>query len=279
MKTVFITGASSGIGKEAVKIFATKGWNVIAAMHNPENDMESCVFDNIIQVRCDVKEPESVKKAFAIALETFGEIDVLVNNAGIYNTKPLESMSEGEVADILDTNIKGVITCTQSVLPHFRKKMSGTIINISSIAGFTTFPFQTIYHASKWGLEGLSESLQYELKPLNIKVKIVEPGVVKTSLYDTLTGVNDTIHTDYVENFRASYKSLLKNIEKGFMPNVSARTIYQAATENTWRMRYRSGADTRLVAFLHSLLPLSMFTLLIEKLTGLRQTHRQNFNL
>lgn len=270
MKTVFITGASTGIGKEAVSIFSSKGWNVIAAIRSPYPESDSSLIDNILYVKCDVRKPENVKSAFALATKHFGTIDVLVNNAGIYNTKPLESMSESEVNDVLDTNLKGVIHCIQEILPYFRSNKSGIIINVSSMAGFSTFPFQTIYHASKWGLEGLSESLQYELKPLSIKVKIVEPGVVKTSLYNKLKGVDDSIHTDYVENFRRSNKSLSKNIQQGFLPEVSARTIYEAATDNTWKIRYRSGLDAQLVAFLRSLLPLKMFMFLIGKMVGLR---------
>lgn len=270
MKTVFITGTSSGIGREAAKLFAINGWNVIAAMRQPENEKELGSLNNIRLVHCDVTDAGSVEKAVEFGIATFGSIDTLVNNAGVYNTKPMESMSEIETESIFDTNIKGVITCIKAVLPHFRKQSSGIIINISSIAGFAAFPFQTIYHASKWGIEGLSESLQYELKQFNIKVKIVEPGVVKTALYDHLRGIDDSIHKDYVEQFNLSYKLLANNVRKGFSPDVSAKTIYQAATDHSWKMRYRSGSDTKLVALLRALLPLSTFMLIIERMTGLR---------
>lgn len=271
MKTVFITGASSGIGKEAAKLFAARGWNVIAAMRNPEKEKELDGVDAVLKVRCDVREQESVKKAFALATETFGDIDVLVNNAGVYTIKPLESMTAAEIDDVLDTNVKGVITCTQAVLPYFRKKVSGTVINVSSVAGFATFPFQTVYHASKWGLEGLSESLHYELNALNVKVKIVEPGVVKTSLYDRLNGDDAGIHEEYRENFKKSHGFLLKNIQKGCPPTVTAETIYRAATDGACKLRYRSGCDTGLAAFLRSALPVCVFMCLVEKMAGLRR--------
>ncbi len=270
MKTVLITGASSGIGRQATKLFAANSWNVIAAMRKPENEQEFNLQENILPVKCDVTEPESIINAIEIGLEAFGRIDVLVNNAGVYQIKPLESMSSLEVAHILDTNINGVINGIKAILPHFRKNASGTIINISSVAGFATFPFQTIYHASKWGIEGLSESLQYELRPFNIKVKIVEPGVVKTALYDHLGGVDESIQQDYVEKFSLSYQSLTNNIQRGFLPDISAQSIYQAANDRSWKMRYRAGRDTRLVALLRALLPLNVFMRLVEKMSGLR---------
>ena len=272
MNTVFITGTSSGIGKEAAKFFAKNGWNVIAAMRQPENERELSSLKNILLVQCDVTEPDSVKMAVELGLKTFKRIDVLVNNAGVYNTKPLESMTEIETDHIFNTNVKGVITCIKTVLPYFRQQSSGTIINVSSVAGFATFPFQTIYHASKWGIEGLSESLQYELKPFNIKVKIVEPGMIKTALYNHLNGIDDSIPKDYIAQFGMSYRFLSKNIQKGFPPIVSAKTIYQAANDHSWKMRYRSGSDTRLVLLLRALLPLNAFMRVVERMAGLRQT-------
>lgn len=269
MKTVFITGTSTGIGKEAVYLFAEKGWNVIATMRNLNDAKTFAPCKSVLFLECDVTDDKSVKNAVNHALATFGQIDVLVNNAGIYNTKPLESTTNNEIDQIINTNIKGVILCTQTLLPHFREKMNGIVINISSVAGFAAFPFQTIYHASKWGIEGLSESLGYELKKFNIKVKIVEPGVVKTPLYDDIMSNDETIHPDYQETFTTWHNHLLNNIKKGAMPKTSAETIYKAATDNSWKLRYRSGLDTKLAALLRFLLPLRTFRFIIGKMTGI----------
>jgi short-subunit dehydrogenase len=108
----------------------------------------------------------------------------------------------------------------------------------------------------------------YELKPLNIRVKLIQPGVVKTSLYDSLDMPDENIHREYMKNFSASHTFLSKNIQKGLSPEVSAKTIYQAATDKTWKLHYKSGSDTKLVALLRTLLPLNIFMLFIEKMAG-----------
>lgn len=270
MKTIFITGASSGIGRQTVKHFHKKSWNVIAAMRRPEKETEFSSYENISVVQCDVTDPNSVKQAVNAALEKFGNIDVLVNNAGVYDTKPLELATDTEIANVIDTNIKGVITCIQAVLPHFREKRDGVIINVSSIAGFAAFPFQTIYHASKWAVEGLSESLYYELKEFNIKVKLVEPGMVKTDLYNQILDTAKNLPSEYKNNFSKWHNYLARLIQDGPAPEDCAQTIFKAASDDKWKTRYRSGKDARLLAVLHTLLPLPVFRFIVRKITGLR---------
>lgn len=272
MKTAFITGASSGIGRAAVKLFLDNNWQVIAAMRKPENEHELKTCNHVYLVQCDVTNSESVQSAMAQAIEKVGQIDVLVNNAGVYNSEPLETINDRTIDQVIDTNIKGVIHCIQAVLPYFVHQGSGTIINISSVAGFASFPYQTIYQASKWGVEGLSESLQYELKSNNIRIKIVEPGMVKnTNLYDQLHQSNQNeIPQAYKESFASWYQFLIQHKDNGAQPEHIARTIYKAATDSSWRMRYKSGKDTKLVALLQSLLPFTIFRWILEKVVGLR---------
>jgi len=260
MKTVLITGASSGIGKETAILFSKRGWNVAATMI--EAELLSMFTDNknITTYLLDVRDNDSVKKTIKQAIRDFGKIDVIVNNAGIYTTNPLEQTSDEMIHSIVETNIKGVVLTTKAILEHFRENKSGTIVNISSIAGRVTFPFQSIYHTSKWAIEGFSESLCYELKPLNIKVKVVEPGMVKTNIYNSVLNFPFEQYPDeYQVSFKKWHSYLMKNYKKGYSPVMDAETIYMAANSNSSKLRYTSDFTTKLVFFLRSLFPLSIF--------------------
>lgn len=268
MKTVFITGASSGIGKETAKLFQAKGWNVIATMRNPQAEKELINLKNIKVLQCDVTDQNSIKTAVDEGRKAFGNIDVLVNNAGIYTTKPLEMTSENDISCIINTNIIGTIHMTQMILPYFRSRKEGIIINISSIAGKSTFPFQSLYHTTKWAIEGMSEGLQHELKKLNIKIKIVEPGMVKTDLYDSVRNLSiDNYPADYIKSFKNWHGYLIESFNKGYDPDVTAKTIYEAATDQKSKLRYASGSDTKMILLLRSMLPFSLFNLIVRNLS------------
>jgi NADP-dependent 3-hydroxy acid dehydrogenase YdfG len=266
MKTVFITGASSGIGKEAALLFAKRGWNVAATMRNAEHLSMFANQKNIKTYSLDVKDNDSVKASIRQAIQDFGKIDVIVNNAGIYTTNTLEQTSDETIHDIIETNIKGVLFITKTILEHFRENKSGIIVNISSIAGRVTLPFQSIYHTSKWAIEGFSESLYYELKPLNIKVKVVEPGMVKTNIYNSVLDFPfEQYPVDYKENFKKWHRYLMKNFKNGYLPELDAKTIYKAVNSKSSRLRYTTDFTTKMVFFLRSLLPLSIFQNVINK--------------
>jgi NADP-dependent 3-hydroxy acid dehydrogenase YdfG len=265
MKTIIITGASSGIGKETVLLFAQKGWNVAATMKNTEHLSMFTNHKNIVTYLMDVKSNESVKTSIRQAIEDFGRIDAMVNNAGIYTTNPLEQTSDAIINDIVETNIKGVLWTTKAILEHFRKNKSGIIVNVSSIAGRVTFPFQSIYHTSKWAIEGFSESLYYELKPLNIKVKVVEPGMVKTNLYNSvLDFAVEQYPIEYQSYFKKWHNYLMKNYENGYFPGLDAKTIYKAVNSHSSKLRYTSDFTTKAVFALRSLFPLSVFQNIIN---------------
>ncbi len=179
-KTIFITGASTGIGKETAKLFQSKGWNVIATMRNPGNDTELSKLDDVLVTRLDVLDPGSIEKAVKEGIQKFGEIDVLLNNAGYGAYGPLESFPRENILRQFNTNVIGLLDVTRALLPHFRQKKSGIIINISSIGGKVTFPFGALYHGTKFAVEGISESLSYEVEEFGGKVKIIEPGAIAT---------------------------------------------------------------------------------------------------
>ncbi|MEL0215530.1 MAG: SDR family oxidoreductase, partial [Burkholderiaceae bacterium] len=179
-KTILITGASSGIGKATVFYFQQKGWNVIATMRSPENETELNKFENVQLEKLDVLDLASIDKAIKNGISKFGRIDVLLNNAGYGAYGPLESYPRENILRQFNTNVIGLLDVTQTILPHFRTNKAGVIINISSIGGQMTFPLGTLYHGTKFAVEGISEALHHELKPFGVRVKIIQPGMIAT---------------------------------------------------------------------------------------------------
>ena len=238
-KTIFITGASTGIGKETVFYFAQKGWNVAATMRNVANGAEICTLPNVRLYDLDVTDEESIKKTIKLAISDFGKIDVIVNNAGFGAIGIFEKATPEQVKKQFDTNVFGMMNVIRCILPHFRENKSGTIINISSIAGFLSFPLYSLYNSSKWAVEGFSEGLQYELRPFNIKVKCVEPGPIKTDFYTRSQELfKSTQLSDYDNYENIAYKSSQTTGEKGIPAIKVAKVIFKAANSSCNRLRY-----------------------------------------
>jgi len=260
MSTVFITGASSGIGRETAKYFQKKGWNVVATMRDPQAEKELSNLSNTIVVKCDVTDQESIGSAIAEGIASFGKIDVIVNNAGYYAVGPLEAATDEQIRRQIETNLIGSINVVREILPHMRERSSGTIINISSIAGLASFPLQSLYHTTKWGLEGFSEGLHYELGQFNIRVKIIEPGIIKTDfLGRSKTVLKDDALSEYEEYSEKVMKNLLSMGEKGSPPVLIAETIYKAATDGRKKMRYRAGRSKWVVS-IRRVMPFGLYT-------------------
>jgi len=192
MKNILITGCSTGFGYDSSRYLAEKGHHVISTMRNingknaqPAAELKSFAEEKgykITVLELDVTSDESVEAAIAQA----GPIDVLINNAGSGYGGPIEAFSSQQVLDQLDLNIVGTVRTAKAVLPGMRKQGSGLIIQVSSTAGRAAFPGFGIYHASKWGLEGMSEAMRYELAPLGIDVVLVEPGPFATHFFGNL---------------------------------------------------------------------------------------------
>lgn len=176
-KTIFITGTSSGLGKLTAKYFAGLGWNVAATMRTPEKETELTAYENIKLFKLDVTNLEQVKTATQQAIDTFGKIDVVVNNAGMGTYGALELAKEDDIDWQFAVNTRGPINIIRAFLPHYRENGGGMFINISSFMGITTaVPLGSLYNMSKFALEGLTEGLYYELKPLNIELRLIEQG-------------------------------------------------------------------------------------------------------
>ncbi|QGQ96533.1 SDR family oxidoreductase [Paenibacillus psychroresistens] len=197
-KTIFITGTSSGLGKLTAKHFAKLGWNVAATMRTPEKETELTQISNIKVFKLDVTKQEQVNTAIEQAIATFGKIDIVVNNAGMGTYGALELATEEAIDNQYAVNVRGPINVIRAFLPHFRANRGGMFINISSFMGVTTaVPIGSLYNMSKFALEGLIEGLYYELKPLNIELRLVEQGGSSGNNF----GDNITWNTD--ENIKA----------------------------------------------------------------------------
>lgn len=178
----FITGCSSGFGRELVTLILARGWNaVITARHTDQvKGLAEGHEDNALILKLDVTDKQQIKTAVQKAEDKFGKIDVLVNNAGYGYFTSIEEGEEEKIRAQFETNFFGLVHLTQAILPVMRKQRSGTIVNFSSIGGLRAFTSTGFYHATKFALEGLSESLSQEVAPLGIKVLIVEPGPFRT---------------------------------------------------------------------------------------------------
>ncbi len=263
--TVLITGASSGIGKAAALLFRKRGWNVVATMRSPDKVSDLQGIERLVCVPLDVTKPETIKGAIAKAITEFGSIDVVVNNAGYALMGPFESCTLEQIRRQFDTNVFGLMAVSQAVLPHFRSRKSGTLINISSVGGRLTFPLYSLYHSTKWAVEGFSESLQYELAPLNIRVKIVEPGPIKTDFYDRSADRNLKMDPDYQGLYDRAMPKMDKAGTSGSPPEAVAEVIFKAATDKSDRLRYAAGKSIGLVLTLRKLLPEPWFFKVIQQ--------------
>lgn len=264
-KTVLITGSSSGIGKASVKYFAQKGWNVAATMRDPSKEKELNTLENVKLFTLDVTNSESIQKAIAGAFECFGGIDVIVNNAGYGGVGIFEAAQKEQIQRQFDTNIFGVMNVIREILPYFRKRKEGCIINISSIAGFVTFPIYSIYNASKFALEGFTEALQYELRPFNIRVKNIEPGAIKTDFYARSQDLfKKEGLTDYDNYAQIAFANTQKVGNDAPGPDVVVKKIYQAATDTTYRLRFPAGIQAKAVLIARKILPFNWFKAIVK---------------
>ncbi|MBN2546524.1 MAG: SDR family oxidoreductase [Spirochaetes bacterium] len=266
--TVLITGSSTGIGKETALYFYKKGWNVVATMRNPDKRKTELHETKMDIVHLDVLEINSIKKAIRYTLDKFGKIDVFVNNAGYAVRGAFELSTREQIEKQYNTNVLGLMDAVREIIPIFRKQKHGIIINVASIGGRITVPFYSIYNSTKWAIEGFSEGLHYELKPFNIKVKIIEPGLIKTDFYDrSMVNIQNEEIDVYNKYFEKSLKKTMAMEPSASHPSLIAKIIYKAATDNRGKLRYSKGKNSWLVLFLRKILPDTLFFKIIKAST------------
>ncbi len=250
-QTIFITGCSSGIGKETAKLFQQKGWNVIATMRNPDLETELTKLDHVLVTQLDVLDLSSIDAAINLGLKKFGKIDGLVNNAGYGAYSPLESFPRERILKQFNTNVIGLLDVTRAMLSHFRKNKQGMVINISSMGGKMTFPLGSLYHGTKFAVEGISESLRYEVEQIGCRVKIIEPGAIATDFagrsFDFNYDSNQSEYNTIVQKITAVFPKMVKNASPA---NIVADVIFTAATDGKNTLRYMAGSDAKMYNFL-----------------------------
>ena len=271
-KTILITGCSTGIGRQTAKYFQERGWNVAATVRsNPEQDTELNALDNVLVTTLDVTKEDTIKEAVTKTIDRFGKIDVLLNNAGYGSYGVLEATPEKAIRMQFDVNVIGTLLVSKNIIPHMRKEGSGTIINISSMGGKISFPLGTLYHGSKFAVEGMSEALSFELEAIGIKVKMIEPGMINTNFEETvLKNLN-------VDPGQAEYGPFLEKVMAGMQqagsvnsePIVVSEKIYEAATDDKSQLRYIAGADAEQIIAARKELDDDMYMQMIKQQMGL----------
>jgi NAD(P)-dependent dehydrogenase (short-subunit alcohol dehydrogenase family) len=255
-----ITGSSSGIGFETSLLLARNGIYTYATMRNLSKSQEilditkkECLPLKVLTL--DVTDEKSTQKAIDMVLHEQNRIDIIVNNAGYSLVGALEQISMDEIKEEFETNFFGIIKLIQKVLPQMRKQQSGRIINVSSLAGRIGLPIASAYVSSKFALEGLSESLKYEVQDFGIYVILMEPGVIKTNFIKNLkigkqviTSENGDVNTSsadlpYADIFQKRISAFKPRFEKGSSPKEVANSILEAATSDKPKFRYIVGQD------------------------------------
>ena len=269
-KTIVITGASSGIGKATARLFHDKGWNVVATMRRPDAETDLRPSDRMKLLALDVQDPQSPKTVVEQAIGAFGKIDCWLNNAGYGAFGPVEAGTREQVMRQFDVNVFGLIACVQAVAPHFRARRAGTLINVSSIGGLMTVPAFSVYNATKFAVEGLSEGLWYELGAFGVRVKVIEPGAIKTEFGGRSADVWDISRAPDYAGFMEKVKAARdKYTRSSSPPELVAEVIYKAATDPSDRMRYLAGPDARRFAPMRRLIGASASMRMVRRMFGL----------
>lgn len=242
--TIFITGCSTGLGRATVELFSKRGWKVIATMRSPEKETQLGALPGVTLLPLDVTRPEQITAAAKRALE-LGPVDVVLNNAGYGLAGPLEGTTDEQLVAQIDTNLLGVIRTTQAFIPHFRERGAGVFIATTSIGGLAAFPFNSVYHATKWALQGWSESLAFELGKFGILVKTVAPGGIHTDFAGrSLVLTQHPAYTTLVNKVLSVFQDPARRAG-GSSAEQIAEVVWEAATDGKDQVTYVAGEDAK----------------------------------
>lgn len=268
-RVVLITGAASGIGKATADLLNAEGYRVFGTSRTPKQHGGS----TFPLLEMDVHSDESVLNGVQYVLTQAGRIDVLLNNAGTGMAGASEETSLSEARTVFETNFFGMMRVTNAVLPIMRRQRSGKIVTMSSAGGFAGIPFRALYVASKFALEGYTESLRYEVGPFGISVSLVEPGPVSTPAADVVPHVSHEIaayaasRSRFTEMFNASMR-------QGMPPLRVARVIKRIIEQDTPHLRYTVGTQVALLALLRRSMPQGGFEMLVQRLFDLEKQNK-----
>lgn len=245
MTVALITGANSGIGRGAAVDLAAKGWTVYGSMRSLDKGEKLAAMAaeagvEVHPVVCDVTDTESVNRAVAEVTEAAGQIDVLINNAGVGGNGVVEEAALDLYQEVMDVNLYGIIRMVKAVLPQMRERRSGCIINVTSVVGQLAAIAQAPYVASKWAAEGLSEGLAQDVAPFGIRVAIVEPGIVRTAIMaKNVDAPNES--GDYDAHIRRLFAFYATGLQTPGMPSEVSEVLYEAATTDEPKLRWTCG--------------------------------------
>ncbi|SJN45840.1 SDR family oxidoreductase [Sphingobacterium sp. JB170] len=240
-QTIFITGASSGLGEAAVNIFAKNGWTVFATMRNPEQHTSFSKLANVHLLKLDVDDVGQIAKVVAEA-ERISPIDVLFNNAGYALAGPLEGMSDEQLEQQISTNFLGTLRLTRACLPGFRSRNAGIIINTTSLGAYIPNPMLAVYGATKAALESWTEGMYFELASFGIVMKTIIPGLMNTNFSQSAQLAAHPAYQDQVEKVLAAFSSAEATLSADNPVDVAA-IVFEAATDNKKQLHYFAGKD------------------------------------
>ena len=270
---VLITGCSSGIGRATAFHFQNQGWNVVATMRSPENESELTSYPNVLVDYLDLTSQDSIDTAVDNAMRRFEKIDVLVNNAGIGVWAVFEEVDEAVIRESFETNVFGTMRVTRALLPHFRENKKGTIIIVSSTMPHLGAPLSILYCSTKKAVEGFGHALYYELFPLGIRVKIVQPGSTRTNIAMQREFLDPPRIEEYAPICDEVFRSFQHRYETESVPSPEepAKVIYQAAVDKSQRFRYFSGRDAKMMGFMMRLFPEHTLKNLVSRMFGINK--------
>ena len=260
-KVVVVTGVSSGIGRDTAIKFAERGCRVFGTVRNTAKAQR---IPGVTLIEMDIRDEASIERGIQTIIAEAKRIDVLVNSAGVTLLGAAEETSIAEAQTLFDTNLFGLLRVIKAVLPHMREQRSGRIVNVSSVLGFLPAPYMALYSASKHAVEGLSETLDHEVRQFGIRVALVEPSFTKTNL-DLNAPQTVARIADYNKELGIVSQAIQDSVQKAPQPDGVAKTIVEAAL-GAWKMRHTPKGEASLLAKLRRFMPAGP----VEK--GLRKT-------